>query len=132
MSKDFMMRDTLDDVSIKYKWHREALWIFLKIQIFEKHNKQERPLRDVGLKHVVISHFAPFGTVWYPNFQQPKMQLQETVTKTCQKSMSKCWTALKSRNVIIIVIVVIIIIIIVIIIIIIMIIIIIIVIGLWS
>ena len=36
-----MMRDTLDDVSIKYKWHREALWIFLKIQIFEKNNNKK-------------------------------------------------------------------------------------------
>lgn len=25
-----MMRDTLDNVSIKYKWLRETLWIFLK------------------------------------------------------------------------------------------------------
>ena len=28
-----------------------------------KNNEQERPLCDVGLKYVVILHFAPFGTV---------------------------------------------------------------------
>lgn len=48
---------------------------------FGKNNKKERPLRDVGLKLAVILHFAPIGTVWYPNFQEPKIQLSPKVAK---------------------------------------------------